>query len=60
MFYNHLTQQDEALAVEEKNGRWYILMGFSGFNSPANNAWGYVSQAKAEAAIYRYQGRSAR
>ena len=57
MFYNHITRANEADAVEEKHGRWYIRCGFSGFNSPANNGWGYVSKARAEAAIRRYESK---
>jgi hypothetical protein len=37
-------------------GRWFITMGHPGFNSPANNAQGYASKAKAEAALRRYSG----
>lgn len=57
MFRNYITREDEAEATEEKGGRWYIRMGFAGFNSPANNAFGYDSKAKAEAAIRRYQSK---
>ncbi len=40
-------------------GRWFITMGHAGFNSPANNRSGYVSQAAALAAHRRYAGRGA-
>lgn len=33
---------------------WYITFGHAGFNSPTNNASGYVSKAKALAAMKRY------
>lgn len=57
MFRNYITEKDEADATEEKGGRWYIRMGFAGFNSNANNRLGYDSKEKAEAAIRRYQSR---
>jgi len=47
-----------ACPVEEKAGRWFIRMGFAGFNSPSNNRMGYASEAKALAAIRRYENRS--
>jgi hypothetical protein len=34
-------------------GRWYITMGHSGFNLPANNRNGYASKARAVAAHKR-------
>jgi hypothetical protein len=39
---------------ENYDGRWYITLGHAGFNSPANNAGGYSSKAKALAAMRRY------
>jgi hypothetical protein len=57
MFKNHLTFEYVTDAVEEKHGRWFIKLGFSGFNSPANNRSGYVSKERAEAAIMRYQNK---
>jgi len=60
MFHNHLTGKDEAEAVEQKGYGWFIKMGFSGFNSPTNNRFGYKSKEAAEAAIRRYQGRNTR
>lgn len=58
-YYSYLKQAEvnEDEAVEQTNGRWYIAMGLSGFNSPANNAFGYDTKAKALAAIRRYQAR---
>jgi hypothetical protein len=44
-------------AVEEKNGRWYIKMGFAGYNSVANNGCGYAYETSAIRAIQRYQAR---
>ena len=41
----------------EQDGRWFILMGHAGFNSPANNGRGYESREKAVAASRRYLGR---
>jgi hypothetical protein len=43
--------------VEKKYGRFYIRICFAGFNSRANNALGYKSEAAAIAAIRRYQGK---
>ncbi len=57
MFFNHLTQKNESEAVEFKNGGWYIKVGFSGFNSTANNRGGYKSASDAEGAILRYQNK---
>lgn len=34
--------------------RWFITVNNPGFNSPTNNALGYKSKAKAEAAIKYY------
>lgn len=45
-------------ATEERNGRWYILMGFAGYNSRANNGSGYVSRKAAENSIRYYSNRS--
>lgn len=43
-------------AIEERsNGRWYIKMGFAGFNSAANNNMGYAYETSAIRAIRRYQ-----
>ena len=33
--------------VVQDGGRWFILIGHAGFNSPANNARGYASKAGA-------------
>jgi hypothetical protein len=41
-------------AVVEYEGRWYVTFGHAGFNSPANNCNGYVSKAKALAAVKHY------
>ena len=41
-------------AVEEKSGRFYIKMGFAGFNSHANNRDGYCNRSAALAAVKRY------
>lgn len=57
MFHNYMTHKNEADATEEKGGRWYIKMGFAGFNSAANNWDGYATQAGAEAAIRRYESK---
>lgn len=37
--------------------RYFIAMGFPGFNSPANNRSGYETAAKALAAHLRYASR---
>jgi hypothetical protein len=41
--------------VKKERENFYIRIGFCGFNSPANNRFGYASEAKAVAAIRRYQ-----
>lgn len=58
-FKNYLSDDNEYTndAVEFTHA-WYIKMGFAGFNSPANNRFGYKTKDAAEAAILRYQGRS--
>jgi len=43
--------------VEKKNRNWYIKMGFAGYNSPSNNAFGYKSRDTAIAAIRRWQNK---
>lgn len=58
MFKYHLGGTPPSSPVAEVQGRWYIMMGYSGFNSPANNRWGYASRQKAEEAILRYQNKS--
>jgi hypothetical protein len=50
---NDVTQQDD------RTGRWYIKMGFAGFNSKANNYSGYATQDDAVRAILRYQNKVA-
>lgn len=54
-FYNYMTGQMANVATEQRGDRWYILMGFAGFNSRLNNAQGYATKAAAEAAIRHYQ-----
>lgn len=41
----------------EQDGRWFILMGHAGFNSPANNGRGYESREQAISASLRYGAR---
>jgi hypothetical protein len=41
--------------VTQNRHRWYIELGFAGFNSAANNRNGYETEAAALAAIRRYQ-----
>jgi hypothetical protein len=40
--------------------RHYIVMGYAGFNSPANNRNGYESETSAQRAILRYQAKGER
>lgn len=42
------------------SGKWYITLGHPGFNSPPNNAGGYISAQFARSAIAFYRGRSRR
>ena len=41
-------------AVEERSGRFYIVMGFAGVNTHANNRDGYASRSNALAAVRRF------
>jgi hypothetical protein len=43
-----------AVAEFPETGRWYILFGHAGYNSPANNSNGYASKAKALSSMRRY------
>lgn len=54
-FYNYMTNEWTNDAVEQKGVRWFIKSGFAGFNTPANNGSGYVSEHRAIAVIQRYQ-----
>lgn len=38
-------------------GRWFITIGHAGFNLPANNGRGYVSEASALRAFARCEAR---
>lgn len=51
----YLTGPEPASPVEQRDGRWYIAMGYAGFNSPANNANGYSTRQAAEGAIRFYE-----
>jgi hypothetical protein len=52
----HLGQVTYAAeCAEERNGRWYIKLGFAGFNTRANNMNGYATKAKAEAVVRKLQ-----
>ena len=53
----YLAQTDK-LVIQMPDERWYITMGHAGYNSPANNGFGYETEAKAMAAHRRYKGRS--
>jgi hypothetical protein len=56
-FRNHLTQTTESECTETRYDRWYIKMGFAGFNTRANNVEGYATKEAAEAACLRHQYR---
>lgn len=65
-YFNHQTQAwafecaqqgHPVVAVVDAAHRWFIKLGFAGFNSLANNGMGYSSKARAEAACLRYQGK---
>lgn len=45
-------------AVEKDGGRWYIKMGFAGFNCARNNGDGFDSSLEAVLTITTYQTRS--
>ena len=54
-FTFHLpTAEVPANAVEERSGRFYIVMGFAGFNTHANNRNGYASYSDALKAVTRF------
>lgn len=50
-----LTGDAPSCPVEERNGRFFIVMGFAGFNTRANNRDGYATQALALATIRKLQ-----
>jgi hypothetical protein len=52
-----MARTDDAVEHNTRYNTYFIKVGFAGFNSPANNGRGYATQAKAEAAILRYQGK---
>jgi predicted secreted protein len=55
--YNYMDRREVAMedaTMELANGRWYIRMGFAGYNSLTNNGDGYSTKARAEAAIRHY------
>lgn len=55
-FYNYADRQWSDDAVEQDGcGNWFIKLGFAGFNTPANNAYGYPSRGLAENDILRHQ-----
>lgn len=56
-FFNHLKQEYTEDAVHETYGRWWIKVGFAGFNSRTNNIDGYATRGAAERAILSYQVR---
>ena len=55
MFFNNLTKQMENDAVQQIGDRWYIKMGFAGFNTEANNWDGYRTKERAEMDILKHQ-----
>lgn len=57
MFINYSTRERTNDAVEFTRGGWYIKCGYAGFNSSANNRWGYKTKASAEQAVLRYQSK---
>lgn len=57
-FRNYVTGEYTDDAVEEVKGDWFIKLGFAGFNSNANNLWGYGSKKAAESAVLHYQSNS--
>lgn len=56
-FHNYIKQTWHADATETRNGRWYIMLGFAGFNTSANNCNGYSSKESAEAVILQHQNK---
>lgn len=54
-FMKHDTVSNKECPVEERFNRFFIKMGYCGFNSPANNGFGYKTERSAIQAILRYQ-----
>lgn len=63
LYHNYLSDKFESECAELGCAgfgyahRWYIKMGFAGFNSPENNRNGYTTKKIAEAACLRYQNK---
>ena len=55
-FWNYMTNEWSSECTEQRGVRWFIKAGFAGYNTVANNGWGYVSQRRAEDVVIRYQG----
>ena len=54
-FFNYLKNEYQVECTQQINERWYILVGFAGFNSRENNFDGYETKVKAEYACLCYQ-----
>lgn len=54
-FYNYITHQWTDDATEARGTRWFIKVGFAGYNTVPNNGAGFISQRRAETIIARYQ-----
>lgn len=60
MFHNyadHTNHTADEATTQDERGRWWINPAFAGYNCPANNGFGFASQADAIAAINRYQSK---
>lgn len=57
-FFDHSnrTHVSEAVRLEPLNGRWFIRLGFAGFNTRANNRGGYATREAAEKVVLKLQG----
>lgn len=54
-FYNYITNEWTDDATEQKGVRWFIKVGFAGFNTTTNNGPGYISQRRAENVVINLQ-----
>jgi hypothetical protein len=49
------TYVTECVELNPRFQRWFIKVGFAGFNTPTNNGRGYASKSAAEGVVLKYQ-----
>lgn len=52
-----VTDTNDVVRYEDRNGRWYIRMHYAGFNTPANNGSGYATREQALAVTRKFQAK---